>query len=185
MLLHGDEIGRTQQGNNNGYCQDNELTWMDWEQVDDDMLEFVRKVSALRREHPVFRRRRFFEGRPVRRRGGPALPDIEWFTPNGREMTEEDWDSGFGRSIGVYLNGQGIAERDSRGQAVADDSFLMYFNAHDDKIDFHLPEARYAGAWVVEVDTRVGSDREATIVQPDTVVSVGPRSMVVLRSVGR
>jgi isoamylase len=183
MISHGDEIGRTQQGNNNGYCQDNELTWMNWSDVDQGLLEFTRKVARLRHEHPIFRRRRFFEGRPVRRRGRQSLPDIEWFTPDGREMTEEDWDSGFGRSIGVYLNGQGIAERDARGERVTDDSFLMFFNAHDDKIDFRMPDANYAGSWQVEVDTQIGTEREAMLVQPATVVSVGPRSMIVLRSV--
>jgi isoamylase len=182
MMLHGDEIGRTQRGNNNAYCQDNELAWMDWAHVDTALLEFTRKLSALRRAHPIFRRRRFLEGRPVRRRGQQALPDIEWFTPDGHEMTEEDWDSGFGRSIGVYLNGQGIAERDARGQRVVDDSFLLYYNAHDDKIDFHLPPATYAPAWTVEIDTQNATDRVGSAVQPATVVSVGPRSVVVLRS---
>jgi glycogen operon protein len=183
MIAHGDEIGRTQHGNNNVYCQDNELSWLDWEDVDEDMLAFTRKVSALRRDHAIFRRRRFFEGRPVRRRGQATLPDIEWLTPDGREMTEEDWDSGFGRSIGVYMNGQGIDERDGRGQRVTDDSFLLYFNAHDDKIDFHLPGSEYSKAWFVEIDTHVGSEREGTTLQPDTVVTLAPRSTVVLRGV--
>ncbi|MDT4891729.1 MAG: isoamylase [Pseudonocardiales bacterium] len=184
MISHGDEIGRTQQGNNNGYCQDNALTWMNWSDVDEGLLQFTRRVARLRHEHPIFRRRRFFEGRPVRRRGKETLPDIEWFTPEGREMTEEDWDSGFGRSIGVYLNGLGIAERDGRGERVVDDSFLLFFNAHDDKIDFRMPDANYAGSWQVEVDTQIGTEREGTLVQPATVVSVGPRSMIVLRSAG-
>ncbi|HJQ42349.1 MAG TPA: glycogen debranching protein GlgX [Jatrophihabitantaceae bacterium] len=183
MLSHGDEIGRTQQGNNNAYCQDNELTWLNWSDVDQDMLEFIGKVATLRRDHPIFRRRRFFDGRPVRRRGQATLPDIEWLTPDGREMTEEDWDSGFGRSIGVYLNGLGIDERDGRGQRVTDDSFLLYFNAHDDKIDFHLPAPEYSKAWQVEIDTHVGTEREGTVLQPGTVVTLAPRSTVVLRSV--
>jgi glycogen operon protein len=183
MLSHGDELGRTQRGNNNGYCQDNELSWMDWDSVDVDMLAFTRAVSALRREHPIFRRRRFFEGRPVRRRGAEALPDIEWFTPDGREMTEEDWDSGFGRSIGVYLNGQGIAERDGRGQRVVDDSFLLFFNAHDGPIDFQVPPAPYAPAWAVEIDTQHDAAGGDTVVAAAAVVTVAPRSMVVLRSV--
>jgi glycogen operon protein len=183
MLSHGDELGRTQQGNNNGYCQDNELTWIDWEKVDGDLLAFTRAVSQLRREHPIFRRRRFFEGRPVRRRGIETLPDIEWFTPDGREMTEEDWDSGFGRSIGVYLNGQGIAERDARGERVVDDSFLMYFNAHDENIDFHLPPSTYAETWELEVDSDEGTDREHATVEAGSVITVGARSVVVLRSV--
>ncbi|HLY33265.1 MAG TPA: glycogen debranching protein GlgX [Jatrophihabitantaceae bacterium] len=183
MLLHGDEVGRTQRGNNNAYCQDNDITWMDWDAVDVDMLAFTRAVSALRREHPIFRRRRFFEGRPVRRRGAAALPDIEWFTPDGREMTEEDWDSGFGKSIGVYLNGQGIAERDERGERVVDDSFLLFFNAHDGAIDFHVPPAAYAPAWTVEIDTQHGAASDEKVLAAAAVMSVAPRSMVVLRSV--
>ena len=183
MLLSGDELGHTQGGNNNAYCQDNELTWLNWSDVDQDMLEFIGKVATLRRDHPIFRRRRFFDGRPVRRRGQATLPDIEWLTPDGREMTEEDWDSGFGRSIGVYLNGLGIDERDGRGQRVTDDSFLLYFNAHDDKIDFHLPAPEYSKAWQVEIDTHVGTEREGTVLQPGTVVTLAPRSTVVLRSV--
>ena len=117
MICHGDELGRTQQGNNNGYCQDNELTWVDWANIDVDLLAFTRRLTELRRAHPIFRRRRFFDGRPVRRRGQDTLPDIAWFTPDGAEMTEEDWDSGFGRAIAVYLNGQGIAGTDGRGAA--------------------------------------------------------------------
>ncbi|MDT4970318.1 MAG: isoamylase, partial [Pseudonocardiales bacterium] len=131
MISPGDEIGRTQHGNNNGYCQDNELTWMDWANIDVDLLAFTRRLTELRRAHPIFRRRRFFDGRPVRRRGQDTLPDLQWFTPEGAEMTEEDWDSGFGRAIAVYLNGQGIAGTDNRGQRVVDDSFLLCFSAHD------------------------------------------------------
>jgi isoamylase len=183
MLAHGDEIGRTQKGNNNGYSQDNELTWMDWPNVDVDLLAFTRRLTELRREHPIFRRRRFFDGRPVRRRGQDTLPDIEWFTPDGAEMTEEDWDSGFGRAIAVYLNGQGIAGGDSRGQRVLDDSFLLCFSAHDQAIEFRLPSADYAEAWEIELDTQGPGDRDGTVVRADTVVSVGPRALVVLRGV--
>jgi glycogen operon protein len=183
MVAHGDELGRTQRGNNNVYCQDNELSWMDWDNVDADLLAFTRTVSALRREHPVFRRRRFFEGRPVRRRGAEALPDIEWFTPDGREMTEEDWDSGFGKSIGVFLNGQGIGERDNRGQRVVDDSFLLYFNAHDGSIDFRVPGAAYAPTWDTEIDTQHAQLPESKPVAAGDIVTVAPRSLVVLRSV--
>ncbi len=125
MIAHGDELGRTQQGNNNVYCQDNELSWIDWENADSDLIEFTRTVSALRAAHPVFRRRRFFSGSPVRRRGGDRLPDIAWFAPDGSEMGDEDWDSGFAKSIAVYLNGQGIPDLDVRGQRVTDDSFML------------------------------------------------------------
>jgi glycogen operon protein len=183
MLSHGDEIGRTQQGNNNGYCQDNRLTWMDWGNVDVDILAFTRRLSELRREHPIFRRRRFFDGRPVRRRGHDTLPDIEWFQPDGEEMTEEDWGSGFGRAIAVYLNGQGITDRDARGQRLVDDSFLLCFSAHHEPIDFRLPGADYAAAWEIVLDTLEPDDRMGTAVEAGAVVAVGPRALVALRGV--
>ncbi len=183
MLLHGDEIGRTQRGNNNGYCQDNELTWMDWTAVDADLLEFTRRVSALRHEHPVFRRRRFFDGRPVRRRGQDTLPDIQWFAPDGTEMTEEDWESGFGRSIAVYLNGGGIPSTDARGERVTDDSFYLCFSAHDEPIEFTVPGPEYAQSWQVEIDTMEPPKDDGVSVAPGAVISVGPRALVVLRAV--
>ncbi|MDQ6848996.1 MAG: glycogen debranching protein GlgX [Actinomycetota bacterium] len=182
MLCHGDELGRTQQGNNNGYCQDNELTWIDWGKVDTDLLAFTRRVAELRRRHPIFRRRRFFDGRPVRRRGADALPDIAWFTPDGAEMTEEDWGSGFGRAIAVFLNGQGIPDSDSRGQRRTDDSFLMCFSAHHEAIDFTVPADEYAQTWQVVVDTLTGDESEpARIARAKEVISIGPRAIVVLR----
>ncbi|MGI8759838.1 MAG: glycogen debranching protein GlgX [Jatrophihabitantaceae bacterium] len=181
MICHGDELGRTQQGNNNGYCQDNELTWMDWGHVDADLLAFTRRLSELRRAHPVFRRRRFFDGRPVRRRGEQRLPDIEWFTPEGAEMTEEDWDSGFGRAIGAYLNGQGIPTTDVRGQRIVDDSFLMYFSAHHEPIEFRLPGTDYAPAWQVVIDTMRPDGAEDKMLDADAYVTVGPRALVVLK----
>jgi glycogen operon protein len=183
MICHGDELGRTQQGNNNGYCQDNQLTWVDWAKVDVDLLAFTRRLSELRREHPAFRRRRFFDGRPVRRRGQDTLPDIEWFTPEGAEMTEEDWDSGFGRAIAVYLNGNGIPGTDTRGQRVVDESFVLCFSAHDEPIEFHLPAAEYGAAWEVVVDT-LRPDEGGLVVEANGVVIVGPRALVVLQQAG-
>jgi isoamylase len=178
MLCHGDELGRTQRGNNNGYCQDNELTWIDWQHVESDLVAFTRRVSDLRRDHPVFRRRRFFDGRPTRR--GDQLPDISWFTPDGKEMTEEDWDAGFGRSIGVYLNGEGIPDRDARGQRVLDDSFMLCFSAHDEAIDFTVPNEDYGPAWEVVIDT-VAPDSDGKVIEAGGSVQVGPRAIVVLQ----
>jgi glycogen operon protein len=178
MICHGDELGRTQRGNNNGYCQDNELTWIDWGKIDVDLLAFTRRVSQLRREHPIFRRRRFFDGRPTRR--GDRLPDIAWFTPDGRLMTEDDWESGFGRSIAAYLNGDGIPGIDTRGQRVTDDSFLLCFSAHDEPIDFTMPGEEFCVAWEVIVDT-MSDDADGKIVQAGQLVSVGPRALVVLQ----
>ncbi len=142
MILHGDELGRSQQGNNNGYCQDSELTWIHWDTVDLPLVEFTAALSRLRHEHPTFRRSRFFDGRPVRRGQGEKLPDIVWLNADGKEMLPEDWGSGFGRTIGVFLNGDGIGGVDSRGRRITDVNFLLYFNAHDDTVDFTLPPDR-------------------------------------------
>jgi len=184
MISHGDELGRTQRGNNNGFCQDNQLTWINWSRVDQHLLEFTRKVSALRAEHPVFRRRRFFDGRPVRRRGREGMPDINWFTPDGREMTEEDWDSGFGRSIAVYLNGQGIPDRDARGERVVDDSFVMCFNAHGEDIEFTLPGREYAAEWTLVIDTDSAQFPDGEPVRAGGRIRVGGRALVVLQGTG-
>ncbi|HET8582063.1 MAG TPA: alpha-amylase family glycosyl hydrolase, partial [Jatrophihabitans sp.] len=181
MLCHGDELGRTQGGNNNGYCQDNEITWIDWRDVDVDLLAFARRVAELRRDHPVFRRRRFFDGRPTRR--GDRLPDISWFQPDGTEMTEDDWESGFGRSIAVYLNGQGIPDRDARGARQVDDSFLLCFSAHDEPIDFTLPGEEYGAAWELVFDT-MSPDADDRVLTAGATISVGPRALAVLERTG-
>jgi isoamylase len=144
MLLGGDELGRTQGGNNNAYCQDNETSWFDWEKVDESLLEYTAAVVALRREHPVFRRRRFFEGVPIHRGG---LSDIEWFTPDGAEMTDAGWQTDQPGALMVFLNGAAIPTPDARGEAVADDSFLLLFNAGPEPRAFTLPEARWGQAW--------------------------------------
>ncbi len=153
MICHGDELGRTQDGNNNGYCQDNELTWIEWANADAALLEFTRVVSAVRANHSVFRRRRFFSGKPVGRRGQDGLPDIAWFTPEGAEMTDEDWGASFAKSVAVFLNGHGIPDRDARGQRVLDDSFVLCFNAHHEPIEFTLPPKEFGTAWRVMVYT--------------------------------
>ncbi len=182
MIAHGDELGRTQQGNNNVYCQDNELSWIDWENPDTDLMDFTRKVSALRAAHPVFRRRRFFSGRPVRQRGGEGLPDIAWFAPDGSEMSDEDWETGYAKSIAVYLNGNGIPDRDVRGQRIVDDSFALCFNAHYEPIDFVLPDKKFGDSWVVVVDSAANDD-EPTPVDAGQKVSVTARSVMVLQAV--
>ncbi len=154
MLLGGDELGRTQQGNNNAYCQDNDISWYDWDAVDDDLLAWTGAVVALRRAHPVFRRRRFFQGRPVRGSGGRGqLPDIGWFRPDGGEMTDKDWRVGYAKSLGVFLNGQAIPDPDDLGRPVADDSFYLLFNAWDQPLGFTLPAPRWGRAWTVVLDT--------------------------------
>ena len=184
MICHGDELGRTQQGNNNGFCQDNELTWIDWENADPDLMKFTRTVSELRREHPTFRRRRFFEGRPVRGKDGAALPDIAWLRPDGSVMTEDDWGSGFGRSVAVFLNGAGISGSDARGERVIDDSFLLCFSADDDDLEFIVPDGNVANEWEVVLDTAQAEIVDAKPVQAGDTVTVLPRTLVVLRRTG-
>jgi glycogen operon protein len=184
MLCHGDELGRTQGGNNNGYCQDNEITWINWDEVDTDLLAFTQSVSALRAAHPVFRRRRFFDGLPVRIRGSERLPDISWFAPDGSEMSDEDWDSGFGKSVSVYLNGNGIPDLDQRGQRVTDDSFVLCFNAHHEPIEFTMPPKEFGPAWVTVIDTAVGSgdSSDVTPIGAGDAVQVEGRAMIVLQA---
>ncbi|GAA1837988.1 glycogen debranching protein GlgX [Pseudonocardia ailaonensis] len=158
MLLHGDELGRTQSGNNNVYCQDNETAWVDWSLAGKNagLVGFTSGVAALRHAHPVFRRRRFFQGKPIAPRRRDSLADIAWFTPDGTEMTEGDWDSGFGKCVIAFLNGEGIADVDPRGERVTDDSFLIAFNAHWEDIDVTLPGPEYGKEWAIVVDTAAG-----------------------------
>jgi isoamylase len=185
MICHGDELGRTQGGNNNGFCQDNEITWVHWDKADADLVEFTRSVSALRAAHPVFRRRRFFTGLPVRRRGSEGQPDISWFRPDGSEMTDDDWGSGFGKSVAVYLNGLGIPDLDARGQRVTDDSFFLCFNAHHEPIEFTLPPEEFGRAWAPVVDTSAStanSDQEP--IRAGSAVLVAARTVVVLQADG-
>ncbi|MEV6207828.1 glycogen debranching protein GlgX [Kitasatospora sp. NPDC051914] len=154
MLAHGDEFGRTQQGNNNAYCQDNEITWVAWPErggAAAQLLEFTQGMIWLRRDHPVFRRRRFFHGRPVSGTHDD-LTDIAWFTPGGEEMTEQDWSTSYAKSLSVFLNGNAISEPDRRGGKIVDDSFLLMFNAHSEPLEFSVP-AGHGEAWQVAVDT--------------------------------
>ncbi|MBV9098751.1 MAG: glycogen debranching enzyme, partial [Frankiaceae bacterium] len=182
MVLHGDELGRTQNGNNNVYAQDNQLAWVDWERARefDHLTAFVGRVAALRRDHPVFRRRRFFKGRPVH---GTTVDDIGWFRPDGDQMSDEDWDSGFAKSVTVFLNGDGIREPDARGEPVTDSSFLLLFNAHHDPLDFVVPEIGAVSSWHVVVDTNapMRDDADPRSVKSGEQVAVEARSILVLR----
>ncbi|MFI5527881.1 glycogen debranching protein GlgX [Kitasatospora sp. NPDC051853] len=164
MLSHGDEFGRTQLGNNNAYCQDNELSWVHWPKgpgPEASLLEFTQGMIWLRRDHPVFRRRRFFHGRPVSGTHDD-LTDIAWFTPAGDEMTQEDWSTCYAKSLSVFLNGHAISEPDRRGGKIVDDSFLLLFNAHSEPLEFTVP-ADHGEEWQVVVDTTL-----ATLPAPGT-----------------
>jgi isoamylase len=180
MILHGDELGRTQGGNNNVYCQDNEISWVDWGTVDGDLLAFTRSVAALRAEHPVFRQRKFFDGLPDEN----GLPDIAWLRPDGSPMTKEDWDAGFARSLMVFLNGDAIREPNRRGEPVVDDSFLMLFNAGDEELTFQLPPTKLGQAWQPVLDTDDTDVARRRPLRARRKVRVRPRAMLVLRRVG-
>ncbi|MEA2717946.1 MAG: isoamylase [Actinomycetota bacterium] len=180
MLLGGDEIGRTQQGNNNAYCQDNELSWFDWESMDGPLVAFTSRLIALRRDHPIFRRRRWFHGRALH---GKDVVDVAWFRPDGTEMEDSDWESGFAKSIGVYLNGDEIHSTDSLGARIVDDSFLVVFNAHHDAIDVTLPPEHFGHAWVKVVDTD-DALAEGDQFKAAETFEVSGRSLVLLRATG-
>ncbi|MCB1821078.1 MAG: glycogen debranching enzyme, partial [Candidatus Competibacteraceae bacterium] len=152
MLLAGDEMGRTQHGNNNAYCQDNELSWVNWDLPEEnaELLEFVRELMAFRYDHPVLRRRKWFQGRSIH---GSGVHDIVWFNPDGGEMTEEQWHDGLTMAIGIFLNGEEIATPDRRGERIIDDSFILLFNAHHEPIEFTLPENLAPGEWRTVMDT--------------------------------
>jgi glycogen operon protein len=181
MILHGDELGRTQSGNNNVYCQDSELSWMDWSLADtnSDLLAFARTVTTLRRHHPVFRRRRFFEGEPIR--SADEVRDIAWLTTDGREMTHEDWGRPLHKCVAVFLNGEAITAPNERGERVVDDSFLLCFNADEQTLDFVMPHADYAQEWTVELDTNDPTGESDHVVNAEEKITVPSRSLLVLR----
>jgi glycogen operon protein len=180
MLLAGDELGRTQRGNNNGYCQDNELSWLDWEHRDEDLLEFTRSLLAFRKAHPVLRRRKWFQGASIR---GSKLSDIGWFRPDGEEMHENDWNAVFAKSLGVFLNGKGIPSRDPFGRRIVDDSFYVIFHCGPDPLDFTLPRALGDGRWRHVLDsTQARFGDGGREYNPGEAVSAAPRSVHVLQA---
>jgi glycogen operon protein len=176
MLLGGDELGRTQGGNNNAYCQDNEISWIDWSAVDTDLLSFVRGLVTLRRSHPVFRRRRFLTG--------IEASELGWFTPAGTPMTPADWDDGSALALGVYLDGSDAPDTGPDGQPLLDDDFLVLVNAWWEPLTFTIGDCRAGLEWVAEIDSfdpaSVGS-ADAPQRQAGDRVTVGPRSVLVLR----
>jgi glycogen operon protein len=203
MILGGDEMGRTQGGNNNAYCQDNEISWIDWSLKEEnaDLVALTDSLAEFRRDHPVFRRRRWFQGRPIH---GSGVTDIGWFSHDGSDMSDEDWDSGFAKSVGVFLNGDAIPDPDPRGEKVTDDSFLVLFNAHHESLPFTIPARDWGDHWVVVLDTDdlpTRPEAGATMPAPPSTltwepglgegepvkkgeqIDVGARSLMVLRRV--
>ncbi|MDY5129503.1 glycogen debranching protein GlgX [Actinotignum urinale] len=176
MISHGDELGRTQGGNNNTYCQDNEISWIDWE-LDEEkisLLNFVRETIKFRKNHPIFRRRRFLTGTDSV--GQDGLPEIAWFQPEGSLMVTEDWDSGFARALMVFLNGSGIKEPDERGNPIIDDDVLLMFNAGDEELTFTIPEGSFGRQWTEAIDTAESVELDSQLL-PGESVALLPKSM--------
>ncbi|MBA3237676.1 MAG: glycogen debranching protein GlgX [Parachlamydiaceae bacterium] len=178
MILAGDEMGRTQQGNNNAYCQDNQISWHAWDKVDYDLLSFCKKLIQYRKEHIVFHRRGWFEGKQI---PGSLVKDIAWFTTEGKEMIGSDWENKSTKSLGVYLNGETIPNPNLRSEPATDDNFYIIFNAHDGPLDFTLPGPEWGDVWFKDLDTFKGWPVIAETVKCREKIRVEPYSMVVLR----
>ena len=185
MLLGGDEIGRTQHGNNNAYCQDNEISWYDWASADHDLLRFTQHLIRFRHQHPVFCRRRWFQGRAIH---GSGVGDIGWFTPAGQEMSEDDWNASFTKSLGVFLNGRAIPTPNERGEPIVDESFYAMFNAHHEPLTFKLPDAPWGEQWTVVLSTCdceacTDGEEPSAVYAAAAEVRVEPWSLTLLRRV--
>ncbi len=179
MLLSGDEIGRTQGGNNNPYCQDNEITWMNWKKIDKSLLKFTRLLIKFRQEHPTFRRRGWFQGLPIH---GSTVSDIAWFTPKGQEMAENHWNEHSSKSLGVFMNGDGIRHPDPQGQRIIDESFYILFNAHPEPVTFTLPDRKWGPRWVKVLDTKNTTPKQGHhVFKADSQIKIKARSLIVLR----
>ena len=181
MLLGGDEFGRTQKGNNNTYCQDNEISWLNWDlqAKNSDLLDFTRQLIYFRFQHPVFHRRKWFQGRAIH---GSHVSDIGWYNPDGGEMTEEQWKIDFAKAIGIFLNGEEIPASGERGERVIDDSFMMFFNAHYELIEFAIPSQLQDRSWIVTIDTSKPCFlKNGKRYQGQVPIPVMERSIVVLR----
>ena len=171
MLVAGDEIGRTQRGNNNAYCQDNEISWVDWASADQELLEYTRKLIGLRKDHPIFQRRRWFQGKSIR---GDEVTDIGWFKPDGEEMSDHDWHVSFARSLGVFLHGSGRFSLSPHGEQIRDyASFYLVFNAYHGSLDFTIPEQLAPGGFRLMLDTAAGG-----FVDPDESPPLGPGAIM-------
>ncbi|MBB1286364.1 glycogen debranching protein GlgX [Flavisolibacter sp. BT320] len=179
MLVAGDELGRTQGGNNNAYCQDNEISWVDWVGADTDLLTFSKKIIHFARRHPVFNRRRWFKGQTFK---GVGVEDIAWFRPDGGEMTEENWRDDFAKTLGIFLNGKAIPSPGPKGEKIVDDNFFLIFNAHHDSITFLLPPQKFGRQWIKILDTAIDYFEETGEIHPaKKTIQIEGRSIVLLK----
>jgi glycogen operon protein len=177
MLVAGDEISRTQNGNNNAFCQDNEISWLHWENADEDMLAYTRKLIRLRTEHPVFRRRHWFQGQAIM---GKGLEDIAWFLPDGNEMSDENWNHDAAKSLGIFLNGRGLHYAGPKGEKIIDDNFYLIFNAHSEPVEYKLPAKVYSKQWTKVMDTAQDQIEEKTLKEEEAICVQG-HSIVLLQ----
>jgi isoamylase len=181
MLVAGDERGRTQKGNNNAYCQDNEISWMDWQKTDQDLLNFTKRLIHFYKNHPAFLRKRWFKGGPVNENG---LEDIAWFLPEGRQMTQENWNHDFAKSLAVYLNGDALRSQGPKGEPITDDNFYIIFNAYHEPLHYKLPVKKYGRNWIKVLDTAANFIADEAMPgkhSSKTTITVEGRSVVVLK----
>jgi len=181
MLVSGDEMGKTQHGNNNAYCQDNEISWLDWSNVDQSLLHFTKELIKLRLNHPSLRRRKWFKGKEV---GDDGVKDVAWFTPDGNPMKGHNWEKDFARSIGIYFHGEGIQSKGPMGEDIYDNHFFIIFNAHFEPLEYKLPREDYGKTWRKIIDTannEISSSALETFSATETIITSG-RSVVVLKS---
>ncbi len=182
MITAGDEFGRTQQGNNNAYCQDNEISWLDWVHADKELLAFTQKLIHLRKNHPVFSKRGWFKGHPIK---GVGVEDIAWFIDNGTEMTEDHWNTAYAKALGVFLNGHSINMLGPTGEKVIDDNFYLIFNAHYEPLDFVLPTAKYGKEWYIILNTAenyINDDCTSDQCKPGETIKVESRSLLLFKN---
>lgn len=175
MLVAGDEISRTQKGNNNAYCQDNEISWLNWKKADTELLDFTRKLIHFRRNHPAFRRRRWFQGQAIK-----GIEEIAWFLHDGNEMTEEHWNNDFAKTLGVFLFGKGIHALGPKGEQITDDSFYLIFNAHHEALTFVLPSEKFGKEWIKIIDTTTSKIEPQGTYPARAEIEVAGRSIVLL-----
>jgi glycogen operon protein len=180
MLVAGDELAKTQKGNNNAYCQDNELSWINWQDADRELLAFTQKLIRFQHAHPVFCRRRWFKGRPIK---GSELHDIAWFLPEGFPMSEENWNQDFAKSLGVFLNGKALRDETPSGEHLTDNSFYIIFNAYEGELPYMLPSEEFGSSWVKIIDTNENffEEEDGPAFMPGETISVAGRSVVVLK----
>ncbi|RZK52948.1 MAG: glycogen debranching enzyme GlgX, partial [Pedobacter sp.] len=177
MLVAGDELGRTQQGNNNAYCQDNEISWLNWEAVDHELLAFAKKVIMIRKTNPVFSRRKWFQGESIK---GSGIKDINWFLPDGMEMEDHNWNEDYAKSLGVFLNGDAIRGASEIGERIIGDSFYIIFNAHHQQLSYTLPAQNYGKQWQLILNTTNETPLENTRFSAKETFEVPGRSVIVL-----